>query len=54
MKKSDARKPKRRKEVVLLRDLAPQKTVKAGSGQILFGQSVNPPEDARKKEPSKP
>ncbi|HSB73810.1 MAG TPA: hypothetical protein VLT62_31170 [Candidatus Methylomirabilis sp.] len=53
MKKSDEKKPKRRNEVVLLRDLAPRKNVKAGSGQILFGQSVNPSEDVQKKEQSK-
>jgi hypothetical protein len=50
MKKSDDKKPRRRKEVVLLQDLAPRKDVAGGSGQILFGQDIAPPRDRPKKD----
>lgn len=49
MKKKDEKKLKRRKEVILLRDLAPRKDVAGGSGQILFGQDLNQPVDGPKK-----
>ena len=39
------KKAKARPAVVLLKDLAPRKTVKGGAGKVLFGQSV-PPADA--------
>lgn len=38
------KKAKARPSVVLLKDLAPRKTVKGGAGKVLFGQSVSPPE----------
>jgi len=38
--------------VVLLKDLAPRKTVKGGAGKVLFGQSV-PAAEARGKGPKK-
>jgi hypothetical protein len=34
------KKAKARPTVVLLKDLAPRKTIKGGSGKVLFGQSV--------------
>jgi hypothetical protein len=37
---------KARPAVVLLKDLAPRKTVKGGTGKVLFGQSVPPAEAA--------
>lgn len=52
MKKSDNKTTKRRKEVILLQDLAPQKNVKGGSGRILFGQGINPGMGTQKKEHS--
>jgi hypothetical protein len=52
MKKSHDKKSRRRKEVVLLRDLAPREDVVGGSGQILFGQTIHPPGDAPKKDRS--
>ena len=52
MKKRVDKKSRRRKEVVLLQDLAPRKDVAGGSGQILFGQDTIPPEDTKKKDGS--
>jgi hypothetical protein len=50
MRKSEDKKPRRRrKEVILLQDLAPRKDVAGGSGQIFFGQDVNQPGDRPKK-----
>jgi len=49
MKKSDSKNPRRRKEVILLQDLAPRKDIAGGSGQVLFGQGTNSPGDTPKK-----
>ncbi len=51
MKKTDEKRPKRRREVVLLRDLAPRKDVAGGSGQIPFGQDVSTEEPPKKDRP---
>ena len=40
----DKEKKTKSRPVVLLKDLAPRKPIKGGSGKVLFGQSV-PPDD---------
>jgi hypothetical protein len=41
---SKEKKAKAGPPVVLLKDLAPRRTIKGGAGKVLFGQSVPPPE----------